>query len=178
MTKLRPALFLDRDGTLIEDPGYIGDPDLVRLMPGVRQALLQARDADFFIVVLTNQSGIGRGYFSETDYHAVAARFDALLGDARPDATYFCPDHPGHATSRRKPAPGMLLEASAEHGLDPARSWMIGDTAGDIRCGQAGGVRTILVLTGRGEESRAHCAPDFLAEDFPSAMRYLLVNPS
>ncbi len=170
---LTPAVFLDRDGTLMHDAAYLADPAGVVVYPGVAAALAQLKAAGFRLVVVTNQSGIGRGKFSEADYHAVAARFEELLGAGLIDATYFCPDHADAPSPRRKPNPGMLLEAASDHGLDLARSWMIGDRDGDVQAGLAAGARSILVQTGIGATASAAGAA-FVAKDLAEAADFIL----
>ncbi len=112
-----PAVFLDRDGTIMRDVEYCGDPARVELFSGVAQALRGLKAAGFRIVIITNQSGIGRGYFNEQDYRAVEEEVERQIGAGVIDATYFCPDHPDNGSTRRKPEPGMILEAQREHGL-------------------------------------------------------------
>ena len=157
----------------MDDTSYVSDPSHVCVFDGVREALgaLQARG--FRTVIVTNQSGIGRGYFTVADYEAVQARFLELLGPGLIDAAYMCPDHPDTATERRKPGPGMLLEAARDLGLDLARSWMVGDRAGDLEAGQRAGVRPILVLTGEGTAADPAGAV-FVAKDFASAAEFIL----
>ena len=173
MTSLTPAIFLDRDGTLMDDPGYVGDPALVRLIPGVAAALARLRVGGFKTVIVTNQSGIGRGYFTAEDFARVNARLLELLGVDAIDATYFCADHPDTASAQRKPEPGMLLEAARDLSLDLARSWMIGDRAGDVEAGRRAGVRSILVLTGEGARADAGGA-EFVANDLVAAADFIL----
>src|SRR5688500_3115772 len=152
---LSPAVFLERDGTLIEDTGYIRDPLAVRLFPDVAEGLATLRAHGFKTVIVTNQSGIGRGYFTEADYRAVHGRLVELLAPGAIDAVYFCAEHPDTASERRKPGPGMLLEAAADLSLDLSRSWMIGDRVGDIEAGRRAGCRTILLRTGEGMKADA-----------------------
>lgn len=173
MPSLTPAIFLDRDGTLMVDPGYLSDPALVRLYPDCSAGLAQLKNRGFKTVIVTNQSGIGRGYFTVDAFESVQARFLELLGPGLIDATYFCPDHPGAASERRKPAPGMLLEAARDLGLDLSRSWMIGDKAADMEAGRRAGVRAILVQTGEGEHNDPAGAV-FVAKDFASAAAFIL----
>jgi D-glycero-D-manno-heptose 1,7-bisphosphate phosphatase len=167
------AVFFDRDGTLMEDVNYCSDPATVRVFPGVREALERLRAAGFRIVLVTNQSGIGRGYFTEAQYQAVQAEFFRQAGAGAFDASYFCPDVPGVPSTRRKPEPGMVLEAAAEFDLDLGRSFLIGDKSSDIECGRRAGTRTILVLTGYGAQER-DCAPDFIACDAVEAVEIAL----
>lgn len=170
---LRPAVFLDRDGTLMEDPGYVGDPALVAPYPEAAASLARLKAGGFLTVIVTNQSGIGRGYFTEADFQRVNARLLDLLGPGLIDATYFCAEHPDTATDRRKPGPGMLLEAASDLGIDLAGSWMIGDRAGDIQAGRRAGVRSILVRTGVGAGADGSGA-DFVAPDLAGAVGHIL----
>ena len=154
----RPAIFLDRDGTLIEDCEYLADPARVRVLDGVAQGLRHLRAAGFACVIVTNQSGIGRGMLTEADYQRVHDAMIAHLGaeGADIDAAYFCPVAPRSADPLadehpdRKPNPGMLLRAAAELDLDLSRSWMIGDAVRDLVAGVRAGCRGgILVTTGK-----------------------------
>lgn len=170
---LTPAMFLDRDGTLMEEADYCSDPAKVRLIPGVIEALGALKKAGFRLVIITNQSGIGRGYYSVADYEAVQRRLLELLGEGLIDATYFCPEAPEAKSPRRKPSPAMVCEAARDLGLDLARSWFIGDKAIDVQCGHAAGTRAILVLTGHGHAEDAGRA-EFVAKDFASATAFIL----
>lgn len=145
----KPAVFLDRDGTIMRDVNYCAKPEDVQVFPCVASALRRLKHAGFRIIVVTNQSGIGRGYFSETDYRAVEAEVARQLGPELIDATYFCPHHPDDGCACRKPKPQMIFDAQREHQLDLARSYFIGDKPLDAECGRNAGVRTILVRTGR-----------------------------
>ena len=173
MNQLTPAVFLDRDGTLMLDTGYVGDPALVEIYPGVPEALGRLKAAGFKTIVVTNQSGIARGHFTEEDFHAVQARFEELVGPGLIDAVYYCAEHPDHATERRKPGPGMLLEGARDHGIDLARSWMIGDRAGDVEAGVRAGVKSILVRTGEGAAGTSAGAV-IVADDFVEAVAFIL----
>ena len=166
------AVFLDRDGTLMEEVHYCADPGLVRLYPGVPAALRRLKDAGFRNIIITNQSGIGRGLFTEAQYHSVQAELLRQIGPNLIDATYYCPDAPDGPSFRRKPNPGMVLEAAAEYDIDLAESYCIGDKSADIECGQRAGTRTILVSTGYGKDQV--CEPDFRAKDFSEAVRFVL----
>jgi histidinol-phosphate phosphatase family protein len=145
----RPAVFFDRDGTLIEDRHFIDDPASVTLMPGAAAAIVRLRAAGFAIVVATNQSGIARGRITPAAYDAVEARVEALLEEAgaRLDATFMCPHHPDVTGSCdcRKPAPGLFTRASRELGLDLSRSVLIGDRWRDIAPANELRARGILV---------------------------------
>lgn len=158
-----PGLFLDRDGTLIEDPGYIADPDDVRLIGGVAGALRNFRAAGYALIVVTNQSGIGRGLYRWQDYEAVAARLEALLAaeDVRFDAVLACGHAPEDSGSCnwRKPAPGMILEAASLLAVDQPRSLMVGDKLADLQAAEAAGLpRAVHVASGQGAAERAAVA--------------------
>jgi len=168
-----PAIFLDRDGTLMEEANYCRHPDDVRVIPGVLEALRELKGAGFRLVIVTNQSGIGRGYYTVADYEAVQGRLLGLLEEGLIDATYFCPEAPEALSSRRKPSPEMVLEAARALGLDLARSWFVGDKAIDVQCGHAAGTRAILVQTGHGHGEEAGRA-EFVAKDFASAAAFIL----
>lgn len=159
MSATRPAVFFDRDGTLIVDADYLSDPEGVVLIPGAPESIRAARQAGWLAVVVTNQSGIGRGLYSEADYRAVDRRFQALLSaeGATVDAVLHCPHHPAFtgACACRKPAPGMLLEAARRLGIDLGRSLMVGDKRSDLEAGAAVGAAPILVRTGYGAITEA-----------------------
>jgi D-glycero-D-manno-heptose 1,7-bisphosphate phosphatase len=150
----RGAAFLDRDGTLVRDVGYARQPEELELLPGVRESLAELRRSGFLLVVVTNQSGIGRGYLREEDYALQIARLSELLGSqARPDAHYYCPHHPTEALGAyridcdcRKPKPGLFLRAIAEHGIDPNDSIAIGDQERDATAARAAGVGAVATI--------------------------------
>jgi D-glycero-D-manno-heptose 1,7-bisphosphate phosphatase len=170
---LRRAVFFDRDGTLMREEDYCDRPDRVHAIAGAGAALASLHAAGWLPVILTNQSGIGRGYFTFADYEAVNAELFRQLGRTLP--AYCCADHPNTPTPRRKPGTGMLDEAVRDHGLDAKKSWMIGDKDIDIACGRAAGCRTILVLTGYGEKHRG-CGADFVARDVVEAVGHILAE--
>lgn len=169
-----PAVFFDRDGTLMEDAHYCGDPAQVRIYPGVPEALERLRQAGFRTVIVTNQSGIGRGLITEAQYRAVQEELLRQIGEGRIDASYFCPDAPGMPSTRRKPGIGMVLEAAADFDLDLAGSYFIGDKAADIECGRRAGMRSILVMTGYGAQQ--DCRPDLRAQDVVEAVEMVLAD--
>jgi len=153
-----PALFVDRDGTVIEDPGYIRDPAKVVLIPGAAAALGRFHDAGFALILVTNQSGIGRGYYGWPDYEAVAARLRERLAAEHVafDAELACAHSPEARCNWRKPAPGMILEAAARLDLDLGRSLLAGDKLSDLEAGAAAGIpRLVHVGTGHGNAERA-----------------------
>jgi D-glycero-D-manno-heptose 1,7-bisphosphate phosphatase len=170
---LSPAVFIDRDGTIMQDADYCSDPQQVKIFPRVAEALRRLKSKGFKVIIVTNQSGIGRGFFTVEQYRAVEAEVLRQLGDGLIDATYFCPDVPGQHSSCRKPAPGMIVEATREHQIDLAQSFLIGDKEIDAECGRNAGVRTIRVLTGFDRETAGSMA-DWVAEDLPAAAEIIL----
>jgi D-glycero-D-manno-heptose 1,7-bisphosphate phosphatase len=168
-----PAVFLDRDGTLMRDVDYCGDPEKVEVFPGAGSALQRLKASGYKLVLVTNQSGIGRGYFTEGQYRAVDAEFMRQLGEGLIDASYYCPALPGSGSVRRKPGPGMIFEAQHDQWIDLRRSFMVGDKASDIGCGRNAGVRTILVQTGYGAEQK-NAEPDWVARDISEAVDIIL----
>jgi histidinol-phosphate phosphatase family protein len=171
----RPAVFFDRDGTLMKDVDYCRDPKDVFILPGVREALGRLKAAGFKNIVITNQSGIGRGYLSDAQYRAVEAEVLRHLGADLLDATYYCPDVPWQPSTRRKPETGMVLEAVNEHAIDLSRSFFIGDRNSDVECGIRAGIRTIFVPSeSSGQPGGA--TPDFVAKDIVEAADIVLKN--
>jgi len=169
---LRPALFIDRDGTLMEEVDHCCDPAHVRVYPGAAEELARARALGWAIIVITNQSGIGRGYFTVEQFQSVQEELCRQLG-VPIEGTYMSPDLPNSGSLRRKPAPGMILEAAEDHDLDLGRSFMIGDKKIDIECGENAGVRTILVETGYGRDL-SDCHPHFRTPTVTEAIQIAL----
>lgn len=174
---LQPAIFLDRDGTLMKEVNYCRDASLVDVFEGVSESLLALKAAGFRTVLVTNQSGIGRGIIAQDEYERVHERLLELLGEGVLDACYMCADAPDTPSTRRKPEPGMLLEAARDLDLDLNRSWMVGDKDIDIRCGFNAGVRGILVRTGHGDSASGTDAAH-IALDFAAAARWILQKQS
>jgi D-glycero-D-manno-heptose 1,7-bisphosphate phosphatase len=145
----RTAVFLDRDGTVIVDRHYLGDPAGVELLPGAADAISRLNRAGIKVILVTNQSGIGRGYFSESDFRAVQRRLSKLLADADAhlDGVYHCPHSPDEtpACECRKPKPGLFLMGAAEHRVDLCRSFLVGDRDRDVSPARALGATGILV---------------------------------
>ena len=160
----RSAVFLDRDGTLIEDVGYPRDPESVRLLDGAPEGLARLAEAGFPLVVVSNQSGIGRGIVRPAEARAVHDRFVSELerrGIVLAGAKY-CPHAPHEGCDCRKPAPGMLLAAASELGLDLEGSFMIGDKQTDVEAGRRAGCRTVLLgRAGPGSDTADHVAADW-----------------
>ncbi len=162
------------------DADYCHAPSQVEVYPGAAWELRRLKDGGYRLVVVTNQSGIGRGYFTETNFQRVQTEFFRQLGSHDLiDAVYHCPDTPFVDSPRRKPAPGMLLEAARDLDLDLARSFIVGDKADDIACGRNAGLAGgILVLTGKGREQVAACQPDFIARTLTDAANWVLQQPA
>jgi D-glycero-D-manno-heptose 1,7-bisphosphate phosphatase len=163
-TNLRPAVFLDRDGVIIEDTDYVGSLEEVRILPGVLPAIRRLNDFGFPLVVVTNQSGVARGLFPESMIGAIHEFLQVELAQigARIDRFEYCPHHAVHGQGAyridcdcRKPKPGMLQSAAGAMGLDLSRSWLVGDRITDLQAGAAAGCRTILVRTGYGSKTVA-----------------------
>jgi D-glycero-D-manno-heptose 1,7-bisphosphate phosphatase len=182
-------VFVDRDGTLTEEVGYVNHPKRLRLLPRSGEAIRRLNAAGVPVVAVTNQAGVARGYFSEDVLHAVNAELHAQLGreDARLDGLYVCPHHPteGEPPYRmrcdcRKPQPGLLRRAAADLDLDLGRSVMIGDKASDLEVVPAIGGRSVLVLTGYGlgeweyRRERFAVTPDHVASDLLDAVEWVL----
>lgn len=153
----RPALFLDRDGVINVDHGYVHTPEKFEFVDGIFELVVAANRGGYLVVVVTNQAGIGRGYYSESDFHLLMSWMNAKFSEHGGviDAVYFCPYHPEHGIGEyrresefRKPAPGMLLQAHRELSIDMNRSIFVGDTLTDMAAGRAAGVGTLLHLRG------------------------------
>ncbi len=179
------AVFLDKDGTLIEDVPYNVDPDRIRWMPGAVQGLRMLRDADYGLVVVTNQSGVARGLFSEEALGHVEKRLASMFADAglRISGFFYCPHHPQGAISRyavsctcRKPAPGLLFQAAKELVLDLKCSWSVGDILDDVEAGRRAGCRTVLLNNGHETEwvLSSWRYPDLVAHDLVDAARRII----
>ncbi|HTB79994.1 MAG TPA: HAD-IIIA family hydrolase [Opitutaceae bacterium] len=160
------ALFLDRDGTLIVDKVYLADPAGVDLIPGAAAGLRHARTLGYKLFLFTNQSGIGRGLHTLEDTHRVNARMEELLGLPRPvfDAVCIAPEAPGQPVVYRKPSPKFILEMIAQHALEPAQCFMVGDSAADIGAAHAAGIRPITVRTGKVDP---HTLPEVAEKSIP-----------
>jgi D-glycero-D-manno-heptose 1,7-bisphosphate phosphatase len=180
----KPAIFLDRDGTLNEEVDFLSDPEQLVLIPGAAAAVARLNAMGIPVVVVTNQSGIGRGHYDWEDFAAVMNRMGALLAleNAWLDAVYASPHHeqaqgeyavPDHPD--RKPNPGMLLRAAEEHGLDLAHSWMVGDKDIDLEAGRRAGCHVALVRTGYGSRMDGSKA-DLVAESLPEAVERILAQ--
>jgi D-glycero-D-manno-heptose 1,7-bisphosphate phosphatase len=187
----RPAVFLDRDGTLIEEHGYLDRFDLIRPFPWTGDALRLLRRAGFATVVVTNQSGVARGMIDEAFVHETHRRIDARLTHAGGgvERYYFCPHLPESTIDRyrrtctcRKPGPGLIEQACEDMDLDPARSVMVGDRWLDVACGRAAGTRTVLLRSGHGphdvEEPPAGLQADAILNNLMEAVGWILRSSS
>jgi D-glycero-D-manno-heptose 1,7-bisphosphate phosphatase len=189
MTDRRRAVFIDRDGTISEEVGYVNHASRYRVFPFAAEAVRTLNEAGWLAILVTNQAGVARGYFREEligDVHNLLTQ-ELERGGARLDAIYYCPHHPsvGEPPYRqdcdcRKPRPGLIRRAAADFGLDLARCWMVGDRHSDTELARNAGVRSAFVLTGygRGElEHQSHVwqhSPDLIAEDLLEAARAII----
>ena len=178
----RPVLFLDRDGVVIADRDYLRDPCQVEILPGVAAAMQAARAAGYALVGVSNQSGLGRGYFTPADFTAVMERLDELLSHQGTgfDGFYYCPHAPKENCDCRKPRGGLLAEAARSLTWDPDQSWVVGDKVSDLALGRDHGLGAVLVRTGYGmqveEEVRERWAADprvMVADDLLAAWQMI-----
>lgn len=183
--RLHAAVFLDRDGTINVEKDYLYRPNDFEFISGAPQAIARLKQAGYKVIVVTNQSGVARGYFTENEVHLLhdyiqreLARFDCAI-----DAFYICPHHPEHGQgsykvdcSCRKEQPGMILQAASDHGIDLSRSFMVGDKRADVEAGRAAGCRSILVRTGYGasEEKKLGTNDAIIVNDLTQAADYIL----
>lgn len=174
--ELRPAVFLDRDGTLIEEVNFLSRVEDLRLFPFTADALRILKANGFLVVVVTNQSGIGRGIYDEAAMHSIHEQMQIELSDAI-DGFYFCPHLPCDGCTCRKPATGMIESAMRDLSIDLAGSWMIGDKISDIETGINAGIKTALVKTGYGQRHypKLERHPDIVADDLLAAVKQLVV---
>lgn len=183
---MNKAIFLDKDGTVIKDVPYNVNPDLITLMPGAVEGLKQLQANGYLLIMVTNQAGVARGYFTEAELPAVEERLQQLLGEhgVRLDGFYYSPNHPDGtvkpynvACNFRKPMPGMLLQAAEEHEVDLKQSWMIGDILHDVEAGNRAGCRSILIDNGGETEwlkNNEYREPQFTCADLHEAAGYIL----
>ena len=175
---MKRAIFIDKDGTLIDNVPYNVDPDLVALAPGAAAAVELFAAHGFVPIVVSNQPGIAQGRFAAGALHAVERRIGELLepAGAKIDAYYYCPHSAEHGCACRKPAPGLLLHAAAEHGVDLARSWLVGDILNDVEAGKRAGCRAALVVNGNETEWQLgpFRTPDVVARSLDAAARWIV----
>ena len=175
------AVFFDRDGTLIEEKVYLSRPDGVVLLPGAAEALLSLQAAGFKLFVVSNQSGVGRGYFTMAEVESVNARVRECFASqgVRFEKFYVAPEAPGEPSKGRKPSPHFLLDARDAFGLELSRCYMVGDKLCDLECGwNAGAKKSILVRTGYGRqlelEHAGQLARAVVVDDLPAAAQWIL----
>ena len=177
---MRPFVFLDRDGTIIVQKPYLDDPAGVELLDGAAAALRRLHDAGFGLAVVSNQSGIARGYFTAGRVEAIHDRMRSLLAleGVTLDAVYICPHAPDEGCRCRKPATGMIEDAAREHHIDLGRSFIVGDKECDVDCGRNAGIPSILVRTGYGRELEPEIGDraGFVADDLGEAAQRILGN--
>lgn len=178
------AVFLDRDGTINIDPGYIGKPELVELFSDVPEGIAELKRLNFKLVVISNQSGIARGYFKAENVEAVNARINELLGEygLGIDAFYYCPFHPDFNTPEececRKPSPMLVFLAAKEMDIDLSRSYFAGDMVSDVECGINAGLKSILINRDQNQETISNLnsagkMPTFIADNFVDACKFI-----
>lgn len=186
------AVFIDRDGTINHDSGYLVDPEGLRLLPMVAEAIKLLNKAGARLIIVSNQSGVARGFFSEEDVRRFNQRLEEelLAQGAIVDAFYFCPHHPGLGEGPyridcqcRKPKPGLLLQAAEEHEVDLSYSYLIGDKMSDVEAGTNAGCRAILVLTSEEEQDHLNQAelnvsPSYIAQDLYEATQWIITDTS
>ena len=172
----RKAVFLDRDGTIIHHIPYLSNPDQLRLLPNTADSLKKIRNAGFLVILVTNQSGITRGYLTEERLQLIHERLNNLLeeGKARLDAIFYCQHHPDDNCYCRKPKPGMLLMAAEEYNIDLKKSYIIGDDPKDVEAGSLAGCNTVLIS--KDANLLLPVSPSFLAERLSSATEWLLAH--
>ncbi len=171
------AVFLDRDGTVCEDVNYLARAADLRLFPFAAKAVKLLNQNSFLVILITNQSGIARGFFGENDLRLIHQKLEEKLAEsgAKLDAIYFCPHNSNDNCACRKPKTGMINEALDDFEIDLENSWMIGDKAIDVETGFNAGTKTALVLTGYGREEMSNLKkePDFIAENLLEAAIFL-----
>ena len=179
ITKMNRAIFLDRDGTMIEEANYLSKPEQVKVFPGTRTGLKRLAAAGFKLFIVSNQSGVGRGYFTMADVEKVNEKLRADLAGIRFEKIYIAPEKPEDPSRGRKPSPQFLFDARDEFGVDLAQSYMIGDKLIDLECGWNAGVKaSLLVRTGYGakleQESREQISRAVVVDDLDAAAGWIL----
>lgn len=176
---MKRFILIDRDGTINVEKHYLSDPDQLELYPGAGAAIRRLNQAGYGVAVITNQSGIARGYFDLATLGRIHARLGELLAaeGARVDGIYLCPHGPDDECACRKPLPGMVEQAVAEHGFDPRAAVMIGDKEVDVELGRDVGAATFLVRTGHGRKAEAEgTRADHVVDDLPAAVEIILAE--
>lgn len=183
------AVFLDRDGTINEEVNYLSQEENLRILPNAAEGIKLLKDAGYKVIVISNQSGVARGYFTEEDVQLINRKLSELImqSGANIDAFYYCPHHPEGAVDKyrrvchcRKPEPGLFLQAATQLNIDIRKSFIVGDRLSDIQMSETLGARAVLVLTGYGSQEREKycselpCALHYIAEDLLDAARWIL----
>jgi D-glycero-D-manno-heptose 1,7-bisphosphate phosphatase len=182
---MNKAVFMDRDGTIIEDIGYLNHPGAIQFIPGSIDAIKKLNASGYKVIVITNQAGVARGLVSENMLQTIDKTLHKWLlsSGAHLDGIYYCPHHPEHGyypykqiCECRKPHPGLIKKAQRDFNIDLAQSYMVGDKATDIEAGQKAGVKTIHVLSGRGkdEKDKIKIAPDHTAQNLTDAVNWII----
>lgn len=176
-TTAKPAVFIDRDGTLVEEVNFLSRVEDLRLFDFTRVAVEQLKSAGYLVIVVTNQSGIGRGIYDEAAMHSIHERMQSVLGGAI-DAFYFCPHLPNDGCECRKPGLGMINAACDEFAIDLSSSWIVGDKKIDVETGVNAGIKNAMVLTGYGSDHRAvlEHSPDIVADDLLAVVSQILAK--
>jgi len=181
MTQLtgRKAVFIDRDGTLIDEVNFLSRVEDLRFFPFTLEAVKLLKDNGFLVIVVTNQSGIGRSIYGEEDMHAIHDEIQSHV-DNRLDKFYFCPHRPDEGCRCRKPNLGMIEDARRDFGIDFSRSWIVGDKKLDVETGFNAGLRTVMVMTGYGKKHVGELLrpPDIVAENLLEAARAIVKEES
>lgn len=175
------AVFLDRDGTINEEMNYLSKIEQLKILPNSASAIKILNENGYKVIVITNQSGVARAYFSKETLEDINEHLKNELAkdDALIDAVYYCPHHPDEGCECRKPRPGMIERAKSEYDLDLSSSFIVGDTINDLETGYIVGCKTALVLTGYGErelnnQDSWNVQPDFIAQDLLDAVMWII----
>ena len=181
----RIAVFMDRDGTITEEMGYLKEPEKLRLIPRSGEAIRSLNEKEILAIVVSNQSGVARGYFSEETVKKIHRKLERLLKKegAYPDGIYYCPHHPKFGSPQykkncncRKPKPGMLERAARRFNLDLKKCYITGDKVEDIKLARNVGAKGILILTGYGERSKKKVKSDYVAKNLYQAVKWIINN--
>ena len=174
--KSMKAVFIDRDGTIAKDAHYCRRVEDFEILPTVPQAIRLLNQHGFKVVVITNQSGVARGYFTEATLRQIHQHMSRELAKygARVDAIYYCPHHPDDGCQCRKPGPGLILKAAGELGINLGGSFMVGDGEMDVKAGKAAGCHTVLVTTGPNRGKEIEDTPNYIAENVLQAARWIV----
>ncbi len=173
------AVFIDRDGTIVKDVPYCSHPDDLELLTGAGEGIRKLNEARFKVIIVTNQSGIARGYFSVSTLEQIhqKLRNDLVKYGAHIDDIYYCPHHPDYSCDCRKPKPTLILQAATEHNIDLSESFFIGDTVNDMEAGRKAGCKTVLLIPSKTPDNyQAHrITPDFIVSNFRQAVEEIIV---